>query len=77
MNPNRFIAYGCFLPIRKMPELRVFRQSTLDEQLKYQVKVVNSGQLSASPHNFLVTLPKFLKWFAKDFVDENCSQGDL
>lgn len=74
-NPNRFVAYGFFLPVRNMPMLRVFKKENLDCQLRCQVKVVNQGQLSVSPENFLVTLPKFMKWFARDF-DNNEEQPD-
>lgn len=42
-NPNKFVAYGFFLPIRKMPMLRVFKKETLDCQLKRQVMIVNQG----------------------------------
>lgn len=32
--PNKFISYGFFLPIRRMPMLQVYRKETLDQQLK-------------------------------------------
>jgi hypothetical protein len=33
--------------------------------------IVNQGQLYVSPTNFMVSLPKFLKWFAKDFISND------
>jgi hypothetical protein len=74
--PHKFVAYGFFLPVRKMPMLRVFKKETLDKQLKRQVMIVNQGQLSVSTSNFLVTLPKFLKWFARDFDLINTGEPD-
>ena len=32
--PNKFISYGFFLPIKKMPMLQVYKKELLDQQLK-------------------------------------------
>jgi hypothetical protein len=69
LKPNKFISYGFFLPVKKMPSLQIYRKETLDQQLKCQVKVVNAGQLSASSGNFLVALPKWMKWYHRDFAE--------
>ena len=43
VKPNKFVGYGFFLPVKKMPMLRVFRKETFDFQLKQQVMIVNQG----------------------------------
>jgi hypothetical protein len=33
--PNKFISYGFFLPVKNMPMLQVYKKETLDQQLKW------------------------------------------
>ena len=68
--PHKFISFGWFLPIKKMPRLNLFKAETLEIQLKNAVKQINNKQLYAKKCSFIISFPKFIKWFARDFMDD-------
>jgi hypothetical protein len=61
---------GFYLPINKMPALQIYKKESLHDQLLAQVRQVNKSQLNATTQNFLVTMPKLLKWFHDDLLHE-------
>ena len=54
-----------------MPGLKIYKKEQLNLQLLCQLRQVNKSQFHAKTDNFLVSMPKLLKWFQIDFLTEN------
>lgn len=67
--PHKLLSFGLYLPLSKMPKLRVYSINDFDNELKMTARFYLSERIKLKENNLLIELPKFIDWF----TDDQCS----
>jgi predicted house-cleaning noncanonical NTP pyrophosphatase (MazG superfamily) len=69
-SPSQFLSFGFYLPLKKMPQLKVFNSAELDQDLRSIAQYYLEDRIKVREHFFYVSLPKFMDWFKQDFQQQ-------
>jgi len=63
LHPHPLIDFGVYLPLKKMPRLRVFRVQDFENDLRVSAQLYMVDRMQLKENCLLVETPKFVQWF--------------
>ncbi|CDW84178.1 UNKNOWN [Stylonychia lemnae] len=66
-SPNKLLCFGIYLPIKKMPQLRIFNVQDFDNDLRVSAQIYLIDRINIKDSMLYISLPKFIEWFRQDF----------
>ena len=62
-NPSPLLSFGFYFPIKRMPELRIFKVDEFEEQLRLSAQQFLIERVKIKEDHHLIMMPKFIEWY--------------